>query len=524
MGAFKGAVITKKGQELLAKVVYGACKVEFTQIKTSENILTGDLDTRTDIGTVKQAEKVSSIVKQNEYNVKVSTSFTNKKLTAGYYIRNIGLYAMDPTEGEILYSVSVADESTATADWMPPNNGTGVSSLMVDLITAVSTASSVNLTVDPTATATVAQILEVNERVTALANAVTTTTERTLRGSVAGGVKVNKIIGKCEQGADPTPDAPKEIKSAVVNKITACGRNIYTGTYSKAYYSASGEITNTGGTRLSDFIRIDGKPITFYAKRTAEGDALRICAFDKDKKFIERKDISKSDYGYYENASAVYVRVGIFEDHYDGDTMMVYFGAELLPYEPHKENYISLSKPFELCSIGGVADEITPNEVIRRVNKKVLNGAEIWNMISDGYFVMYTSTNKFTAKTGDGLCSHYSYSVPSFYVGEAGIAFTKADCHSIDEWKAYLSAQYTAGTPVTVYYLPTEPTTETLPVSDQLAIRSLLSYDETTNIFAESDVAPVMEVEYGTNKVGAHTLTGLLTAQRNELKLAELTA
>lgn len=43
MGAFKSAVITKKGQELLAKVVAGTTKLEFTKIKVSDAKLSGDL-------------------------------------------------------------------------------------------------------------------------------------------------------------------------------------------------------------------------------------------------------------------------------------------------------------------------------------------------------------------------------------------------------------------------------------------------------------------------------------------------
>lgn len=165
MGAFKSAVITKKGQALLAKVVAGTAKFNFTSIKTSEGVLSGDLASKTGIGTVKQAADVASVIRQNDSNVKVSASFSNANLNTGYYVRNIGLYAMDPQEGEILYSISVADESTATADWMPPFNGIGVSSLMVDLVTAVSNASSVNITVDPTASATVAQIVDLQEQI-----------------------------------------------------------------------------------------------------------------------------------------------------------------------------------------------------------------------------------------------------------------------------------------------------------------------------------------------------------------------
>ena len=165
MGAFKSAVITTKGQALLAKVVAGTTKLEFTKIKVSEQKLSGDLASLTGIGTIKQEEKVASVVRQNGANVKVSASFSNETLGAGYYVRNIGLYANDPQDGEILYSISVADESTATADWMPPFNGIGVSSLLVDLVTAVSNASSVEVTVDPSAGATVAQITNLQEQI-----------------------------------------------------------------------------------------------------------------------------------------------------------------------------------------------------------------------------------------------------------------------------------------------------------------------------------------------------------------------
>lgn len=165
MGAFKSAVITKQGQALLAKVIAGTTKFTFTKIKISEQPLSGDLASLTGIGTIKQEEKVASVVRQNEANVKVSTSFTNENLGAGYYVRNIGLYATDPQDGEILYSISVADESTATADWMPPFNGIGVSSLLVDLVTAVSNTSNVTVTVDPSAGATVAQIVNLQDQI-----------------------------------------------------------------------------------------------------------------------------------------------------------------------------------------------------------------------------------------------------------------------------------------------------------------------------------------------------------------------
>lgn len=172
MGAFKNAIITEKGQALLAKVVAGNTKLAFTKIAVSADTLSGDLVKRTDIGTIKQESKIASVSKQNNSNVKVSASISNETLHEGYYIRNIGLFATDPQDREILYSISVADESTATADWMPPFNGIGVSSLLIDLVTAVSNASEVNVSVDPSTSATVAQITDLQEQIDDVRNYV----------------------------------------------------------------------------------------------------------------------------------------------------------------------------------------------------------------------------------------------------------------------------------------------------------------------------------------------------------------
>lgn len=166
MGTFKSAVITKKGQALMAKVVSGATKLAFTRIAVSEATNLGsDLASLTGIGTIKQSQPVASVVRQNDTYVKVSASFSNESLSTGYYVRNIGLYATDPQEGEILYSISVADESSKTADWMPPFNNIGSSSLIVDLVTAVSNASNVTVSVDPSALATVTQLNTLRDEV-----------------------------------------------------------------------------------------------------------------------------------------------------------------------------------------------------------------------------------------------------------------------------------------------------------------------------------------------------------------------
>ena len=82
---------------------------------------------------IKQVEHVSEVKRINQSEVKVSVVLTNSALGEGYYLRTIGLYAVDPSEGEILYAIAVAN----TPDWIPDHK-INVSSISFDLITKVS--------------------------------------------------------------------------------------------------------------------------------------------------------------------------------------------------------------------------------------------------------------------------------------------------------------------------------------------------------------------------------------------------
>lgn len=157
MGMFNTAVVTAKGQALLTKTLAGTCKVGFTRIALSDAQLTGDLSSLTELTQIRQSEPVYQLSVKNDTTVSCEVAFTNEKLQTGYYVRAIGLYAKDPDEGEILYSISTADESIASADWMPPFIGKGVISYIVDVVTTVANSSEVEVKVDPSAFVTVGE-------------------------------------------------------------------------------------------------------------------------------------------------------------------------------------------------------------------------------------------------------------------------------------------------------------------------------------------------------------------------------
>lgn len=166
MGIFNKAVVTEKGQALLAKTVAGTCKMVFTKVALSENTLKGNLSTLSNIGTIKQSTHISHKTVKDNASVVLDAVFTNADLTKGYYVRNIGLYAQDPDEGEILYSISVADESTAPPDWIVPYvQGGIITTFTIELVTTVANASNVEVEVDPACVATLKDIAEVNKKI-----------------------------------------------------------------------------------------------------------------------------------------------------------------------------------------------------------------------------------------------------------------------------------------------------------------------------------------------------------------------
>lgn len=163
MAEFSKLVTTKKGQALIAKNWAGTAeRPSFTKIAASQQALkVEDLEGLTALDIVQEAE-VSRVTRTNEVAVMVETAFSNKDLTGGYHMRVLGLYALDPDEGEILYSAAV---ELSGNDWMPPYNGVTVTGAYIQLITTVGNSENVSLMVNPAALATIADINRLQEQI-----------------------------------------------------------------------------------------------------------------------------------------------------------------------------------------------------------------------------------------------------------------------------------------------------------------------------------------------------------------------
>lgn len=157
MANFNPTIITDSGLSLIAKISSGSGQMSFTRICTSKSSYSVDeAQHLSALTTVEQETTIDKVEIINDTAVKVSAVITNKLLESGYYINAIGLYAEDPDLGEILYSITIAK----VPDWMQPDSGSGVSSLLIQLITQVSNSSNVKTELNPSVLVTVQDLLD----------------------------------------------------------------------------------------------------------------------------------------------------------------------------------------------------------------------------------------------------------------------------------------------------------------------------------------------------------------------------
>ncbi len=163
MSEFRQLIITNKGQALMAKLIAGTANVTFTKVAASSTTYSdSQIPGLTGLSNIKQQVAVSKVTKINSVAVQVDAAMENSALTTGYYMNSLGLYAKDPDEGEILYAVAGANVGA----YMPPYNGITVSGAYLKLVTTVSNASNVSMTVDPAAVATVGDINALQAEIT----------------------------------------------------------------------------------------------------------------------------------------------------------------------------------------------------------------------------------------------------------------------------------------------------------------------------------------------------------------------
>ena len=167
---FNEAVTTIKGMRLNTKIQAGQCLMNFTKIKLGKGLHGEDelLEGLEALFEIQQEVSISRVEIMSENTVKISTVISNEGMEEGFYISEIGVFAEDPDEGEILYSVAVGTEGKM--DYHPSYAEMSNYSLSLDMYIAVSNVEKISIDTVPGAAASAEELRELEKKVEALEN------------------------------------------------------------------------------------------------------------------------------------------------------------------------------------------------------------------------------------------------------------------------------------------------------------------------------------------------------------------
>lgn len=137
MALFSNGVLTKKGQALIAKSEATGVGIHITKAKTGSGLHTdtsvSGLENQTALIQVEQEFGISDLatVPGNDGVAVITVVINNSDLKKTYYLNELGIYAEDPDEGEILYCLIVSDSGTI---YIPADNGGGGLSAITERI------------------------------------------------------------------------------------------------------------------------------------------------------------------------------------------------------------------------------------------------------------------------------------------------------------------------------------------------------------------------------------------------------
>lgn len=155
MANWNGLQLTNKGIALQAKVQAGT-ELEITKLKLGSGVVPSgtDIKTLTDLITPEQNLGIGGTEAVGDY-CKVSATISNSGLEAGYYVRELGVFAQDPDEGEILYLYT----TDGAPDYLPAGGGSTVISQEFNVMIAVNDTDNVSVEIASDTLATMGYVL-----------------------------------------------------------------------------------------------------------------------------------------------------------------------------------------------------------------------------------------------------------------------------------------------------------------------------------------------------------------------------
>ncbi len=149
-------VLTKQGLKLQAKVDAGNA-MQLTKCRLGSGMIGSgqQLEDLTELVAPVQTLPIASVTYSDDSHACIISAVTdNSTVTTGYYLREFGICAKDPDDGEILYAVA----SDSEPDFIPAKGTSTVISQEIGVALTFANAANVTAAVNTSATATISYV------------------------------------------------------------------------------------------------------------------------------------------------------------------------------------------------------------------------------------------------------------------------------------------------------------------------------------------------------------------------------
>ena len=333
--------------------------------------------------------------------------------------------------------------------------------------------------------------------------------------------------------ASPNPDYPQEIKSVSISEIKTSGKNLLkneatnTTVYGITFaVNSDGTVTANGAATSNVFL--DVKKDIYLEK--GKSYILNGCPANGTSTtyFMYLDGKNSRDYGegvsYAEQDGSttkitIAIRSGVKVDNLVFKPMLRYAEITDDTFQPFCESVVTPTG-FKLNAIGNVKDRLFKKDGLWQIERKIGEvdlSTLAWGRSSDDkswYNTELRATGIFKYNDVTWMCDNWLAHV---WTGQFN------GCIVCDGSKiVYCITEDSVNKPTgtLIYVLMDDKVTyEVLPLADQVALNSLLTFDGVTYLDIESVLEPQFTLEYGTSKIGGYTLQSLNTAESNTARL-----
>lgn len=502
MSAWTNGTYTHKGLALLAKQTQGS-SLKITRAVSGTGYINPELlATQTAVTGIKQELTFQTASYPETGVCKLPMFLTNSGLASGYTAKQIGLYANDPDEGEILYFIMQSQNGTAVpgAAEMPDYSATWT------VYFRYGQADSVSVTVDPSHTVTEDMLNEVR----AIAEQGVSTAKQgkvVVMGNAAelplAGLK---LFGKTTQNGTPTPDAPLEIKSVENPTVTVCGKNILKPSGTKTQngltltlnedgtYTLSGTATGYANLNIGNAYVVAGRK---YKPTVVVYSGSVIPAYWN---FETQSNMDKDSKGYLSSNVDTMMSAFIYNDT-EGKTYNARFAimlelvtdSETGVYEPYKEEQTLAIKTTNVLNgipvpSGGnytdengqqwICDEVdfARGVYVQRTNRLPLSSANPKTFIGSDGFIYYPMEN-YGVFGSLVYCTHYD----NIGLNSTGASVKFDGFATVDEFNSFVENKH-----IEIVYILAFPVETALTDAELAAYASLRSFNPVTTVFNDA--------------------------------------